>query len=135
MSDANSRNQYVPEILKKGKHLAIIINVFEPYAYISRNEEYNVHKISWVWKNYSPLHNKATLSDVTKKGFSQNKGCFSGPHNRRFVLLKGVFLVQNPQKGVFFKLGYERGCTVWSEMGPGSWWKKFPPAKWTHCVF
>ena len=74
MSDANSRNQekwiifqaYVPEILKKGKHLAFIINVFEPYAYISRNEEYNVHKISWVWKNYSPLHNKATLSDVTK---------------------------------------------------------------------
>ena len=60
------------------------------------------------------------------------KGCFIGRQNQRFCLKKACFFfVQNPRKGVFFKLGYERGIR-WSGVGePGEHddvikWKHFP---------
>ena len=47
-------------------------------------------------------------------------GCI-GPQNRRFRLKRGCFFrSESAKRGVFFNLGYEHGCTLWSG-GAESW--------------
>ena len=64
------------------------------------------------------LSRKGTSAYVTKNRVLLKKGCFIEPQNQRFRLKKGCFfLSKTREKGVFFKLGYERGI----RFGRGGW--------------
>ena len=63
------------------------------------------------------------LYNENKIAFCFKKGRFIGPKNLAFSVEKGVFFSPRiREKGVFFKLGYERGIRFGREWGWGWGW-------------
>ena len=63
-----------------------------------------------LWRHRNAQKCLYFVAYITKKiAFCLKKLCFIGPQNQWFQLKKGCFLSKIREKGVFFKLGYERG--------------------------
>ena len=87
------------------------------------NEKYDVYrKMYWAWCSYiySHYHERVLQLIWRKNRVLLKKGCFIKPQNQRFRLKKGFFLSSKiREKGVFFKLGYERGIRFGRKLGGG----------------
>ena len=80
------------------------LEVTKNTTYIEKCLDYNSH-----------FHKKGYFSlNYENIAFCLKKGCFIGPQNQRFQLKKGCFFcVKFTKRGVFIKLGYERGILGW----------------------
>ena len=92
------------------------LKVMKNTTYIEKCNEFDaVTYILTITKGYFSLYEET--NPVLLK-----KGCFIEPQNQRFRLKKWCFFIQIREKGVFFKLGYERGIRFGREWRRGPVW-------------